>query len=75
MPGEMPLSLAHTNSSVTVSRTRGGEAMKRHLESIGFVPGARVNVITQVRGQVIVEVKGARFGLNLQTARNVCVTP
>ena len=73
MPQGMPLSMVHGNSTVVVTSLHGGDEMKRHLESLGFVVGAEVKVVTQAAGQVIVTVKGARLGLNSDTARRVYV--
>ena len=37
----LPLSLVRAGETVTVCRVRGNEDMKRHLQEIGFVDGAR----------------------------------
>ena len=47
--------------------------MHRHLESLGFVDGAELEVVSQGAGTVIVTIKGSRLGLNEQTARHVYV--
>lgn len=73
MSGAMPLSLAHGGSVVRVESVHGNEEMHRHLESLGFVSGTEVEVVSQVSGTVIVSVKGARMGLNERTARHVYV--
>ncbi len=73
MSGAMPLSLAHGGSVVRVESVHGNEEMHRHLESLGFVSGTEVEVISQASGTVIVSVKGARMGLNERTARHVYV--
>ncbi|MBS5451556.1 MAG: ferrous iron transport protein A [Coriobacteriia bacterium] len=68
-----PLALAKEGSTVHVTKLRGSSDMQRHLQSLGFVPGAAVSLVTQAAGQVIVLVKGARLGLNQETSRNVYV--
>ena len=73
MSGAMPLSLAHGGSVVRVESVHGNEEMHRHLESLGFVSGTEVEVVSQASGTVIVSVKGARMGLNERTARHVYV--
>ena len=73
MSGAMPLSLAHGGSTVRVESVHGNEEMHRHLESLGFVNGAEVEVVSQASGTVIVSVKGSRLGLNERTARHVYV--
>lgn len=73
MPKGFPLAVAREGGSVHVTAVRGDDAMQKHLQSLGFVPGAEVQLVTQSGGQVIVLVKGARLGLNRETSRNVFV--
>ena len=73
MPQAMPLSLTSSGSSYSVTSVHGDEDTQRHLETLGFVPGAAVDVVSQTAGQVIVKVKDARMGLNAQTARRIYV--
>lgn len=73
MPKGFPLAVAREGESVRVTSVRGNDAMQKHLQSLGFVPGAEVQLVTQSGGQVIVLVKGARLGLNRETSRNVFV--
>lgn len=51
----------------------GASDVKRHLETLGFVEGSQVHVVTAGGGNIIVMVKGARFGLDVKVARNVMV--
>ena len=56
---------------VTVARVRGNDAIKRHLENLGFVEGSRVHVVSASGSNIIVMVKGARFGLDAKVAAHV----
>ena len=67
----MPLSLVRSGGSVTVSRVRGNEDMKHHLENLGFVEGSEVHVVSASGGNIIVVVKGARLGLDAKVASHV----
>ena len=58
-------------AAVTVCRVRGNEDMKRHLQEIGFVDGAEVHVVSSSASNVIVLVKGARFGLDSKVAQHI----
>lgn len=69
----MPLSLAHSGDDVTVARVRGNDAIKRHLENLGFVEGSRVHVVSASGSNIIVMVKGARFGLDAKVAAHVMI--
>jgi ferrous iron transport protein A len=73
MSQQMPLSMAHAGSTVSVASLHGSDETRRHLEELGFVEGAPVSVISQASGQVIVMIKGSRFGINEQTSRRVYV--
>lgn len=67
----MPLSLARSGQTVTVQRVRGGDDLKRHLQNLGFVEGSQVYVVSASARNVIVTVKGARFGLDTKVAGHV----
>lgn len=67
----MPLSFARSGDDVTVTRVRGNDAIKRHLENLGFVEGSRVHVVSANGSNIIVMVKGARFGLDAKVAAHV----
>ena len=60
----MPLSLFRAGETVTVCRVRGNE-------EIGFVDGAEVHVVSSSASNVIVLVKGARFGLDSKVAQHI----
>lgn len=67
----MPLCFARSGDDVTVARVRGNDAIKRHLENLGFVEGSRVHVVSASGSNIIVMVKGARFGLDAKVAAHV----
>lgn len=67
----MPLSMRRAGEDVTVTRVRGDEAMKHHLANIGFVEGSEVHVVSCSGSNIIVLVKGARFGLDAKVAQRV----
>ena len=67
----MPLSLVRAGDTVTVRRVRGNEDMKHHLENLGFVEGSEVHVVSSSGSNIIVTVKGSRFGLDAKVAQHV----
>ena len=69
----MPLSMARSGETVAVRRVRGAADLKRHLENLGFVEGSEVHVVSSSGGNIIVMVKGARFGLDTRVASHVMV--
>ncbi len=70
---QYPLMAAREGDTVTVARTKGTQEMRQHLAEMGFVEGAQVKVVSRVNGDMIVSVKGAKFGINRQlTAHIMC---
>ena len=53
----MPLTLVREGTVASIVRVGGKEEVKRHLENMGFVPGASVTVVSANNGNVIVNVK------------------
>lgn len=59
-----------------VAKIRGSDEMKQHLSDIGFVPGCRVQIISQSgNGNVIVNLKDSRLAITDQMAARVSVVP
>lgn len=69
----MPLPFVPAGSGAVVSTVRGGQEVRRHLETLGFVEGARIAVACETAGSLIVEVKGSRVALDRRTASKVSV--
>jgi ferrous iron transport protein A len=52
----------------------GGDAnVRRHLENLGFVPGAYVSLVAQISGNVIVNIKDSRVALSREMAAKIMV--
>ena len=56
----MPLSLVKAGETVRVSRVKGGDDMKRHLNDIGFVEGNEIHVVSSSGANIIVRTKEMR---------------
>lgn len=67
----MPLSLVKAGETVKVSRVKGSDDMKRHLNDIGFVEGSEIHVVSSSGANIIVTILGARFGLDTKVAQHV----
>lgn len=68
---QVPLSFLRSGEQARVVTVRGKEELQRHLETMGFVPGATVKAVTQSSGNMIVEIKGAQVALSQQVAMKV----
>lgn len=69
----MPLSFADLGQVNTVKKVGGKTETKKFLESLGFVPGSQVSVISKQGGNVIVNVKESRIAIGEDMARKIMV--
>ena len=69
----MPLTLAASGEINTVKRIQGKDETKRFLESLGFVEGGEVQVISEISGNLIVNVKDARIALSKGMANRIMI--
>lgn len=68
---QLPLAMVQEGERVRVLKVRGGRELKQHLSELGFVPGAEVQVVSRVNGDVVVSVKGATFGIGRDMALKI----
>lgn len=69
----MPLSMVNQGEPHTVSRVGGKEETRRFLESLGFVNGSTVTVVSSANGNLIVHVKESRIAIGRDMANKVMV--
>lgn len=63
--------MVHVGETVRICRVKGGDDFARHLGTLGFVAGADVTVTSRSAGDVIVQVKGSKLGINRHTAAHI----
>ena len=69
----MPLTMATSGEINIVKRIQGRDETKRFLESLGFVEGGQVQVISEISGNLIVNVKDTRIALSKSMANRVMI--
>ncbi len=69
----MPLSFSPAGSVVSIKAIRGKDETRRFLESLGFVVGGSVTVISEMGGNLIVNVKESRVALSRAMANRILV--
>ncbi len=69
----MPLTMAKEGEAAEIQRVGGKEEVRRHLENMGFVPGAKVMVISTNGGNVIVNIKESRVAISREMANKIHV--
>lgn len=69
----MPLTMAQPGVQETIKKVGGKDEVRRHLESLGFVEGTPVTVVSRLGGNLIVHVKDARVALSMGMANRIMV--
>lgn len=69
----MPLSFADLEQENVITRVGGNDSTKKFLESLGFVPGESVRIVSRLGGNVIVEIKNSRVAVSEEMARRIMV--
>lgn len=69
----MPLAMASAGEEVYIKRVGGKEETRRFLETLGFVPGTMVKVISKTGENLIVSVKDARVAINREMAQKIMI--
>ena len=69
----MPLTMANVGETNVIKKIGGKEETRRFLENLGFVVGGVVTVISEVGGNIIVNVKDSRVGIGKDMANKILV--
>lgn len=69
----MPLSMADIGEKQRVIRINGKDQTRRFLENLGFVEGSEVTVVSEISGNIIVNVKDTRVALDKAMANRIIV--
>lgn len=69
----MMLTFAPENRELWIQRIKGKDEVKKFLSNLGFVEGAKIIVIKQVNGNLIVNVKDTRVAIGRELSNRVMV--
>ena len=69
----MPLMLADVGEENIIKRVGGSQEMKKHLEDMGFVAGGTVSIVSEINGNLIVNVKDTRVAVSREMAGKIMV--
>ena len=69
----MPLILANPGEENIIRKVGGKPETKKFLESLGFVAGGAVTVVSEIGGNVIVNVKESRVAVSKEMASKIMV--
>ena len=69
----MPLTMAGRGEPVTIRNITGKDEIRQHLAELGFVVDAAVMVVSDLGGNLIVQVKDSRIALDRSMANRILV--
>ncbi|MGN0656730.1 MAG: ferrous iron transport protein A [Ruminiclostridium sp.] len=69
----MPLTFANPGEENIIKKVGGKPETKKFLESLGFVAGGAVTVVSEIGGNVIVNVKESRVAVSKEMASKIMV--
>ena len=69
----MPLSMMRSGEKNTIKKIHGQDDTKRFLESLGFIVGSTVTVVSEMGGNMILNVKDTRIALDKSMATRIIV--
>ena len=69
----MPLSMSETGRMNQIRKIGGKDETRRFLESLGFVVGGFVTVVSEMNGNLIVNVKDSRVAISREMANKIMV--
>ncbi len=69
----LPLIYAVPNEDNVIKKVGGKPEIKKHLEDMGFVTGAIINVVSTVNGSLIVNIKNTKVALDKELAEKIMI--
>ena len=69
----LPLTMASQGEPVTIKNIGGKQETKKFLETLGFVVGGTITVVSEINGNMIVNVKDSRVAIGKDMANKIMV--
>lgn len=69
----MPLTMAKVGETITIRKISGKDEVRQHLAELGFVVDSDVTVVSEIGGNIIVQVKDSRIALDKMMANRIMV--
>ena len=70
----MPLSMVKMGEQNKIHKVGGKEETRRFLENLGFVAGGIVTVVSEINGNMSVNVKDSRVAIGKDMANKIMVS-
>ena len=69
----MPLTMAKAGETASILKITGRDEVRQHLAELGFVVGETVTVVSEMAGNLIVQVKDSRVALDRTMANRIMI--
>ncbi len=69
----LPLSMAKTGETVTIRKITGRDEVRQHLAELGFVVAGEITVVSEIGGNLILQVKDSRVALDRSMAGRIMI--
>ena len=69
----LPLTMASQGEPMTIKKIGGKQETKKFLETLAFVVGGTVTVVSEINGNMIVNVKDSRVAIGKDMANKIMV--
>ena len=69
----MPLTMAKTGETVIIQKITGKDAIRQHLAELGCVVEGTVTVVSEIAGNLILQVKDSRIALDKSMANRIMI--
>ena len=69
----MPLTMAKAGERNLIKRVTGKDEVRRFLASLGFVEGESVTVVSEIAGNMILNIKDTRVALDKSMANLIMI--
>ena len=69
----MPLTMAMPGDTVTIRKITGRDEVRQHLAELGFVVDESVTVISEMAGNLILQVKDSRVAVDRTMANRIMI--
>ena len=69
----MPLTMARPGETVVIRKITGRDEVRQHLAELGFVVDESVTVISEMAGNLILQVKDSRVAVDRNMANRIMI--
>ena len=69
----MPLTMARPGETVAIRKITGRDEVRQHLAELGFVVDESVTVISEMAGNLILQVKDSRVAVDRTMANRIMI--